>query len=117
VTNSPFVIEDAARVASVGAQNADEVAKEPTFEKAYMKARRTAFRHSLRVCSRCLERLFRPSIRIADDAGRHDVFIEVLFQIVMAGGPRALCRPSVQSHPSAASLHKIMRDFSSRARR
>jgi hypothetical protein len=40
-------IEDAARVASVGARTLMRWLKEPVFEKAYMKARRTAFRHSL----------------------------------------------------------------------
>jgi hypothetical protein len=40
-------IEDAARVASVGARTLMRWLKKPVFEKAYMKARRTAFRHSL----------------------------------------------------------------------
>ena len=40
-------IEDAARAASVGARTLMRWLKEPAFEKAYMKARRTAFRHSL----------------------------------------------------------------------
>ena len=40
-------IEDAARAASVGARTLMRWIKEPAFEKAYMKARRTAFRHSL----------------------------------------------------------------------
>jgi hypothetical protein len=40
-------IEDAARVANVGARTLMRWLKEPVFEKAYMKARRTAFRHSL----------------------------------------------------------------------
>jgi glycine cleavage system protein P-like pyridoxal-binding family len=40
-------IEDAARAAGVGARRLMRWLKEPAFEKAYMKARRTAFRHSL----------------------------------------------------------------------
>ena len=40
-------IEDAARAAGVGARTLMRWLKEPAFEKAYMKARRTAFRHSL----------------------------------------------------------------------
>jgi len=40
-------IEDAARAAGASPRTLMRWLKEPVFEKAYMKARRTAFRHSL----------------------------------------------------------------------
>ena len=59
-------------------------------------------------CRSCGRRPEQGPVRIAGDAGRRDVFIEVLFQIVMAGNLVLLAAFFMQAHPAAASLHEII---------
>ena len=50
-------------------------------------------------------------VRISGDAGGGDVFIEVLFQIVVTRNLVLLAAFFVQAHPAAAPLHEVVTHF------